>query len=60
MLKEVATQWDDFYIDTGRQDTIECQRETMSINLVMADVTTKEFQKQTQQKKLKHMIDNEN
>ena len=42
MLKEVATQWDDFYIDTGRQDTIECQRETMSINLVMADVTTKD------------------
>ena len=42
MLKEVATQWDDFFIDTGRQDTIECQKETMSINLVSADVTTKE------------------
>jgi hypothetical protein len=33
MLKEVAMQWDDFNLETGRQDTIECQRMTQSINL---------------------------
>ena len=33
MLKEVVMQWKDFDIDTGRQDNIECQRMTQSINL---------------------------
>ena len=33
MLKEVAMQWEDFELETGRQDTIECQRMTQSINL---------------------------
>lgn len=39
MLKEVAMQWDDFHLETGRQDTIECQSETMSINLVKAQAS---------------------
>ena len=40
MLKEVVMQWKDFDIDTGRQDTIECQRMTQSINLRKAKKET--------------------
>lgn len=41
MLKEVAMQWEDFELETGRQDTIECQRMTQSINLRKALVHNK-------------------
>jgi hypothetical protein len=34
MMKEVADNFDDFYLDTYRQDQIYCQSETMSINLI--------------------------
>ena len=34
MMQEVAENFDDFYKETYRQDTIDCQKETMSINLV--------------------------
>ena len=40
MLKEVAMQWKDFELETGRQDTIECQRMTQSINLRKAKLET--------------------
>ena len=34
MLKEVSLNWDDFYIDTERQEQLSWQSETMNINLI--------------------------
>ena len=34
MMQEVAENFDDFYKETYRQDNIQCQKETMSINLI--------------------------
>lgn len=34
MMQEVGENFSDFYANTYRQDNIECQKETMSINLI--------------------------
>ena len=34
MMKEIADNFDDFYLDTYRQDQLYCQSETISNNLI--------------------------